>query len=119
MRILYLADIRFPLERANGLQTFETCRALAARGHAVTLLVRPDTTRPARDPWLFYGAPRENGLTLSRLPPLPGPLRRGAYLAAALGRAVSVSPDIVLDARSAACRHVAAAPQEPASAGRL
>jgi glycosyltransferase involved in cell wall biosynthesis len=96
VRILYLADIRFPLERANGLQTFETCRALAARGHAVTLLVRPDTTRPARDPWLFYGAPRENGLTLSRLPPLPGPLRRGAYLAAAVGRAISVSPDIVL-----------------------
>jgi glycosyltransferase involved in cell wall biosynthesis len=96
VRILYLADIRFPLERANGLQTFETCRALAARGHAVTLLVRPDTTRPARDPWLFYGAPRESGLTLSRLPPLPGPLRRGAYLAAALGRAITVSPDIVL-----------------------
>ena len=37
MRILYLADIRFPVERANGLQTFETCRALASRGHAVTL----------------------------------------------------------------------------------
>ena len=96
MRILYLADIRFPLERANGLQTFETCRALAACGHAVTLLVRADTTRPARDPWLFYGAPRETGLTIARLPPLPGAVRRGAYLAAALGRAVSVSPDIVL-----------------------
>lgn len=95
VRILYLADIRFPLERANGLQTFETCRALAARGHAVTLLVRPDTRRPARDPWLFYGAPREDGLTISRLPPLPAPLRRGAYLAAALGRAISVAPDIV------------------------
>lgn len=96
MRILYLADIRFPLERANGLQTFETCRALAARGHAVTLLVRADTTRPARDPWLFYGAPRETGLTISRLPPLPGFLRRGVYLAAALGRAITVVPDIVL-----------------------
>ena len=96
MRILYLADIRFPLERANGLQTFETCRALAARGHAVTLLVRPDTTRPARDPWLFYGAPRETGLTHLAAAALAGSLRRGAYLAAALGRAISVSPDIVL-----------------------
>ncbi len=96
MRILYLADIRFPLERANGLQTFETCRALAARGHAVMLLVRPDTTRPARDPWLYYGAPHEAGLNIARLPPLPGVVRRGAYLAAALGRAISVFPDIVL-----------------------
>ena len=39
--------------------------------------------------------PREEGLSIARLPPLPGPLRRGAYLAAALGRAISVSPDIV------------------------
>jgi hypothetical protein len=77
VRILYLADIRFPLERANGLQTFETCRALAARGHAVTLLVRPDTTRPARDPWLFYGAPRENGPDHLAAAPPARPLRRG------------------------------------------
>jgi glycosyltransferase involved in cell wall biosynthesis len=96
VRILYLADIRFPVERANGLQTFETCRALAARGHLVTLLVRADTVRPARDPWLFHGAPREPGLTVSRLPPLPSPLRRGAYLATAMGRAVSATPDVVL-----------------------
>lgn len=95
MRILYLADIRFPLERANGLQTFETCRALAARGHVVTLLVRSDTTRPARDPWLYYGAPRDPRLSIARLPPLPSALRRGVYMAAALGRAISVSPDIV------------------------
>jgi glycosyltransferase involved in cell wall biosynthesis len=95
VRILYLADIRFPLERANGLQTFETCRALAARGHMVTLLVRPDTSRPARDPWLYYGAPRDPRLSIARLPPLPPPLRRGAYIAAALGRAMTVIPDVV------------------------
>ena len=58
MRIVYLADIRFPLERANGIQTFETCHALASRGHEVTLVVRPDTERPARDPFAFYGQPR-------------------------------------------------------------
>ncbi len=95
MRILYLADIRFPVERANGLQTFETCRALAARGHAVTLFVRQDTTRPARDPWLFYGVPPEAGLSIVRLPRLPSPVRRGAYLSTALARAMSVAPDIV------------------------
>jgi glycosyltransferase involved in cell wall biosynthesis len=96
VRILYLADIRFPLERANGLQTFETCRALAARGHAVTLLVRPDTMRPGRDPYLFYGGAREASLTISRVPSLPGaPLRRGAYLSAALARAASSAPDVL------------------------
>ena len=49
MRILYFADIRFPLERANGIQTMATCHALAVRGHDVTLAVRPDTHSPARD----------------------------------------------------------------------
>lgn len=96
MRILYLADIRFPSERANALQTFETCRALAARGHAVTLLVRPDTMRPARDPWVFFGAAPQDGLSIARLPPLPGPARRGAYLAAAAVRALSIIPDAVV-----------------------
>ena len=38
------ADTRFPIERANGVQTMATCHALAARGHDVTLVVRPDTT---------------------------------------------------------------------------
>ena len=32
VRITYFADVRFPLERANGIQTMETCYALAARG---------------------------------------------------------------------------------------
>ena len=54
-RILYFADIRFPLERANGIQTMETCHALAGRGHEVHLVVRPDTHTPARDPFEYYG----------------------------------------------------------------
>ena len=57
VRILYFADIRFPLERANGIQTMETCHALAERGHDVTLVVRPDTHAPARDPFAYYGLP--------------------------------------------------------------
>ena len=73
MRILYLADTRFPLERANGIQTFETCRALAARGHMVTLIVRPDTADPPRDPWVFYGAARERASRSSATPTIAGP----------------------------------------------
>ncbi len=89
MRILYLADIRFPLERANGIQTAETCAALAARGHSVTLLVRPDTGRPPRDPWAYYDLPPVDGLGVRRAR-VRGPqaARRLGYLASALAHAM-------------------------------
>jgi glycosyltransferase involved in cell wall biosynthesis len=83
--LLYLADIRLPLERANGVQTVSTCHALAARGHRVTLLVRPDTAAESRDPLAFYGLDRLEGLTIARVPVAgPAPLRRAHYLAAAV-----------------------------------
>ena len=107
MRILYLADIRFPLERANGIQSMETCHALAARGHAVTLVVRPDSHTPARDPFAFYGlrplpatdparqaadhADHAAGGSLRiEVAPLTGPAtaRRVGYLTFAIGRAM-------------------------------
>ena len=93
--LLYLADIRFPLERANGIQTFETCRALAARGHDVTLLVRPDTSVPARDPWSFYGAEPYLASPADRIDWSPGPTRRACYLTAACGRVMARSADVV------------------------
>lgn len=88
MRILYLADVRFPLERANGIQTFHTCHALAARGHQVTLFVRPDTAHPSRDPFVFYGLPPAPGLRVSRAPAVAAPTaRRAIYVASALSKA--------------------------------
>ena len=89
MRILYLADIRFPLERANGIQSMETCHALAARGHEVTLVVRPDSHTPARDPFAFYGLPRIAGLQIE-VAPITGPAtsRRVGYLTFTIGRAM-------------------------------
>jgi glycosyltransferase involved in cell wall biosynthesis len=98
LRILYLADIRFPLERANGIQTIQTCHALAERGHAVTLLVRPDTTTPARDPFVFYGVTPTAALHIARAR-VAGPalVRRALYLSAALARSLtSPRPDAVL-----------------------
>ena len=87
MNILYLSDIRLPLERANGIQTMETCAALAARGHDVHLLVRPDTRVPARDPLAFYGLRPDPRLRIERAPVCgPPPLRRAGYLAQALER---------------------------------
>ncbi len=89
MQILYFADIRFPLERANGIQTMQTCWALAARGHRVALVVRPDAAAEARDPFAFYGLPLQPHLTIERLR-VAGPpaARRLAYLMQAGGRAL-------------------------------
>jgi glycosyltransferase involved in cell wall biosynthesis len=97
LHLLYLADIRFPLERANGIQTIHTCHALACRGHDVTLLVRPDTAPVARDPLAFYGLPAVPTLHIVHARSAgPAPVRRALYLAAALGRALaSPRPDIV------------------------
>jgi glycosyltransferase involved in cell wall biosynthesis len=115
VRILYLADIRFPLERANGIQTFETCWALADRGHTVTLAVRPDTHVPARDPFAFYGRPPHERLRIEYAPRrllfgstyvaqgfraaahLSPLLRRAGYIADAIARAARArAVDLVL-----------------------
>ena len=93
MRILYFADIRFPLERANGIQSMETCHALARRGHEVRLVVRPDTRKPARDPFEYYGLPPLTRLVVERAPLVAGPqfARRVAYLSFALGRSMGAA----------------------------
>ena len=89
MRLLYFADIRFPLERANGIQTMETCYALAERGHDVRLVVKPDTHTPARDPFEFYGRPKLASLVIERAntPPGAGILQRVGYMSFVFGRA--------------------------------
>jgi glycosyltransferase involved in cell wall biosynthesis len=85
VRILYLADIRFPLERANGIQTAQTCHALAMRGHEVTLLVRQDTLRPPRDPLAFYALEPCHALDIVRLEVYGSAWRRRTrYLSEAL-----------------------------------
>ena len=88
MIVLCFADTRFPIERANGLQTMATCQALAAHGHDVTLVVRPDTATPPRDPFAFYGLPPVDRLRIDTIARSAG--RRGnriRFLLSALKRA--------------------------------
>ena len=88
MKILYFADIRLPLERANGIQTMETCHALAGRGHDVRLVVRPDTHTPSRDPFEYYGLEPTSRLVVEQAPAKgPQVARRVGYLAYAAARA--------------------------------
>lgn len=94
MRIVYFADVRLPLERANGIQTVETIHALARRGHRVTLVCRPDSERPSRDALAYYGLDEVPTLSLSRVRVWgPAVQRRVQYVVAAaawsLGRASS------------------------------
>lgn len=91
MTVLYLADTRFPIERANGAQTMATCRALALRGHDVTLVVRPDTATPPRDPFEYYGVSRTDRLTIRTIGGAPGVLRRVRFLAGALRASASTA----------------------------
>lgn len=90
--VLYFADTRFPIERANGAQTMATCHALARRGHDVKLVVRPDTAVTARDPFEFYGLSHVENLAIRTVsaPHHPG-LRRVWFLAAAGAMAARTS----------------------------
>lgn len=96
MKILSLADTRFPIERANGVQTMATCHALAERGHDVRLVVRPDTTRPARDPFVFYGLAPTARLRVDAIGGAGGARgRRATFLLSAIAAATGADADVV------------------------
>jgi glycosyltransferase involved in cell wall biosynthesis len=83
--LLYFADTRFPIERANGVQTMATCHALASRGHDVTLVVRPDSAPAPRDPFAFYGLPPLDAMRVSIVAATAtGRARRALYLLGAM-----------------------------------
>ncbi len=96
MTILSFADTRFPIERANGVQTMATCRAVAARGHAVTLLVRADSHVPARDPFEFYGVASTASLVIEAIDATGSAAgRRVQMLWTALRRSLAGGVDVV------------------------
>jgi len=61
------ADIRFPLERANGVQIVKTAAALARGGHATTLLVRKSDPRETAEILALYGIAADARLRVRRL----------------------------------------------------
>ncbi len=67
MKFLYLADIRFPMERANGIQTIETCHALARRGVDVELAVRRSDARSDAECLSFFDLEPHPRLHLRRV----------------------------------------------------
>jgi glycosyltransferase involved in cell wall biosynthesis len=69
MRVAYIADMRFPTEKAHGLQIAENCAAMAEAGAEVTLVVPRRVNTPVLrrvDAWSYYSMPRT--FTLVPLP---------------------------------------------------
>jgi glycosyltransferase involved in cell wall biosynthesis len=54
MKIVYIANVRFPTERAHGVQIMNTCSALSLLGHDVELVVPRRNNTPKADPFEFY-----------------------------------------------------------------
>jgi glycosyltransferase involved in cell wall biosynthesis len=88
LEVLMPADIRFPLERANGVQIVKTAAALARAGARTTLLVRQSDPRPTPEVLALYGLEAPEGLTVKRVRVLHRKgsftLPRLAYLARAV-----------------------------------
>ena len=68
--LIYPANIRFPMERANAIQIVHTCYALANKGVATYLLVRRMDSRTTEECLKFYGLKPHTNLHIIRLPVL-------------------------------------------------
>ncbi|MBI1258170.1 MAG: glycosyltransferase [Chloroflexi bacterium] len=70
MKLLYIANIRLPTEKAHGLQIMQNCEAFADAGADVTLWIARRFNTPElrgiTDVWAHYGVKRNFGLR--RLP---------------------------------------------------
>lgn len=55
MKLLYIANIRMPSERAHSVQIMKTCEAFVRAGVELTLVVPNRTTDIAEDPFEYYG----------------------------------------------------------------
>ena len=98
MRLLLVANARFPTEWAHGVQIARMAAAFAALGHEVEVVV-PD--RPDRSPGeanAFYGLPPT--FRVRRLPDLGGPMgstpQRLAFASAVAAHVARARPDLVL-----------------------
>lgn len=72
LRLIYIANIRLPTEKAHGLQIMQNCEAFADAGATVSLWTagrfNTRAMRSVRDVWAFYGVRRN--FTMRRLPTL-------------------------------------------------
>jgi len=66
MKLAYVANSRFPSEKAQSDQVMAMCRSFVALGHEVTLFVPDRKPVQAEDPFAYYGV--EPSFVFKRLP---------------------------------------------------
>ncbi len=66
MKIIYVANIRLPTEKAHGVQIMKMCEAFADLGNSVELVVPDRKTPITEDAFDYYGVRRS--FTITRLP---------------------------------------------------
>ena len=69
-RLVYLANIRLPTERAHGLQIMKMCEAFAREGYAVTLIVPTRHNKIQEDPYSFYSVAKTFDIVYVKSPDL-------------------------------------------------
>lgn len=67
-RLLYLAFVRLPTEKAHGLQIVKTCEALARSGIEVTLIIPSRTTAIKESPFEYYKVEKNFALEVAQTP---------------------------------------------------
>lgn len=70
MKIIYLASIRLPTEKAHGVQIMKTCEAFAGKGHDVELAVPTRANSISEDPFEYYRVKRLFKITTLKVPDL-------------------------------------------------
>jgi glycosyltransferase involved in cell wall biosynthesis len=113
MKLLYIANIRLPTEKAHGLQIVQNCEAFADAGAQVTLWVARRVNTPElraiRDVWAHYGVKQNFALRrlpcIDLLPLVPGRVDRVAqvifliqlwtFALVAAGRAIFAQADVI------------------------
>ena len=68
MKILYIANIRLPTEKAHGIQIMNMCEALANLGHKVELVTPWRFNFIKSNPFDYYGV--EKNFKITKLPSL-------------------------------------------------
>ncbi len=68
MKLFYVANIRFPTEKAHGAQIMKMCEAFASLGHDVELVVSDRKTDIREDPFAYYGIRKTFPITRLHVP---------------------------------------------------